>query len=78
MPTVRPRYQVTETEDVADALDAAAVRWPGVPRSRLVPLALGEWVREHRPVARTSALKLLVGSLPGIGGLYDRRQDWPA
>ena len=36
MPTTRPRYQITETPDVARALDLAARRWPGEPRARLL------------------------------------------
>lgn len=36
MPTLRPRHQVTETPEVARALDRAARRWPGEPRSRLL------------------------------------------
>jgi hypothetical protein len=36
MPTTKPRYQVTETDEVAAALDAAEIRWPGEPRSRLL------------------------------------------
>lgn len=36
MPTSRPRYQITETPDVARALDAAAKRWPGESRSKLL------------------------------------------
>jgi hypothetical protein len=36
MPTTRPRYQVTETPEVAHALDLAAKRWPDEPRSKLL------------------------------------------
>lgn len=36
MATTRPRYQVTETVAVARALDRAAKRWPGEPRSKLL------------------------------------------
>lgn len=36
MPTARPRYQVTETEAVARALDRAAQQWPGEPRAKLL------------------------------------------
>jgi hypothetical protein len=36
VPTTRPRHQITETPDVARALDAAARRWPGEPRSKLL------------------------------------------
>ena len=41
MPTTRPRHFVTETDDLAAALDDAASRWPDLSRSqRLVRLAL--------------------------------------
>jgi hypothetical protein len=41
VPTTRPRHLVTETDDLARALDAAAERWPGLSRSQLlVRLAL--------------------------------------
>lgn len=36
MSTTRPRYQITETPEVAQALDRAAQRWPGEPRSKLL------------------------------------------
>lgn len=36
MPTTRPRHQVTETPAVAHAIDLAARRWPGEPRSKLL------------------------------------------
>lgn len=36
MPTARPRHQVTETPAVARAIDRAALRWPGEPRSKLL------------------------------------------
>ncbi|MDQ2788527.1 MAG: hypothetical protein DLM60_14965 [Pseudonocardiales bacterium] len=36
MPTARPRHQITETPDVAHALDLAARRWPSEPRSTLL------------------------------------------
>lgn len=34
MPTTRPRHFVTETDDLAQALDEAAVRWPHAAKSR--------------------------------------------
>src|ERR1700712_4389092 len=41
VPTTRPRHYVTETDDLAAALDAAALRWPELSRSQLlVRLAL--------------------------------------
>ncbi len=86
MPTTRPRHFVTETDDVADALDRAAERWPGLSRSQLlVRLALeadrtavqaGE-ARRHR---RRQAIAELGGCLTGVyepGYLDALRQDWP-
>ena len=41
MPTTRPRHLVTETDELAAALNVAAHRWPGLSRSQLlVRLAL--------------------------------------
>ena len=36
MPTTRPRHQITETPDVAHALDIAERLWPGESRSKLL------------------------------------------
>ena len=49
MPTVRPRYQVTETPEVAQALDRAAKRWPGESRSKLLRrlIEVGGGILEH-------------------------------
>lgn len=86
MPTTRPRYQVTETQVVAHALDIAAQRWPGEPRSRLLlrlvetgSAALQEADGEHH-AARRSAIDTTSGK---YSGLFDHdylsalRQDWP-
>ncbi|WP_145985226.1 hypothetical protein [Mycobacterium leprae] len=52
VPTTRPRYQVTETPQVAHALDQAAKRWPGEPRSkllrRLIEVGAGILERDER------------------------------
>jgi hypothetical protein len=86
MPTTRPRYQVTETEELAAALDEAAARWPGLSRGQLITrLALeGHRAtvvrqREHRS-SRLSALERHAGALTGVyptGHLADLREDWP-
>jgi hypothetical protein len=87
MPTSRPRYQVTETPEVARALDRAAERWPGVPRSRLlvllVELAGGlladdEHANEssHRSAVLASAGRYAEAFGPDY--LADLRTDWPA
>ncbi|MDE0319851.1 MAG: hypothetical protein OXH86_14505 [Acidimicrobiaceae bacterium] len=78
MPTTRPRHPVTETDEIADVLDAAAQRWPDLPRAKLVQLVLLDWDRGGRsPAARADARAGLAGSLPGSAELYDRTEDWP-
>jgi hypothetical protein len=42
MPTARPRLTITETDEVAQALDAAAARWPEVRSRRELLLLLVE------------------------------------
>lgn len=85
MPTSRRRYQVTETEDVARALDEAAKRWPNEPRSRLIVRAIaagGEALAKDAALdLRLATLKRLRGSFPdayGPGYLATLREDWPA
>jgi hypothetical protein len=88
VPTTRPRHYVTETPELAVALDAAAQRWPGLSRSQLlVRLALSaaeaERVAEKdRRDRRLAALERL--SSEGIPGLEyppdyleKLREDWP-
>lgn len=87
MPTTRPRHFVTETDDLADALDEAARRWPGLSRSQLlVRLALeghhaAEATRDQRRRRRLEAVRKYSGSLTGVYGpdyLRQLREDWPA
>ena len=88
MPTTRPRLTITETDDVAAALDAAAARWPDVRSRRELLLRLVEQGREvietERDDAvdrRRGAIKRTSGALTGAydAGYLDRlRDDWPA
>lgn len=86
MPTTRPRYQVTETPQVARALDLAAKRWPGESRSklllRLVDVGGGTLEREQhtRDDAHRAAVKASSGRYAGAFGpdyLTELRADWP-
>lgn len=78
MPTTLPRLALTETPEVARALEVAAGRWPGVPRARLAALVLADWAAgAGGQAARARALADFEGSMPGISGLYDRKADWP-
>ena len=87
VPTSRPRYQVTETSSVARALDRAAKRWPGEPRSRLLlrlvhvgsdALAQDQQadLEAHR-AAVTASSGAYADAFPA-GHLAELRQDWPA
>ena len=55
MPTVKPRYMVTDTGEIAEMLDAAQRAWPVVESRkelllRLARAGLGEIAREHEAV----------------------------
>jgi len=87
MPTTRPRLTITETADVAAALDAAAARWPEVRSRRELLLRLVEQGREvidrdHDEAAarRRDAIRRTSGALTGAyepGYLERLRDDWP-
>jgi hypothetical protein len=86
MPTARPRLTITETDDVATALAAAAARWPEV-RSRRelllrLPVEGREAIEQDEAVARRrEAIRRTSGALTGA---YDPRylerlrDEWPS
>jgi hypothetical protein len=88
MPTTRPRFTSTETDDVAAGLDAAATRWPEVRSRRELLLRLvaqGRAViddaRENDATRRREAIRRTSGTLTGAyepGYLERLRDDWPA
>lgn len=89
MPTTRPRHLITETDQVAEALDDAARRWPADRESR-AKLLLHLVEAGHRAVigeagerrkARLAAIKRTSGALAGSYGedyLERLHEDWPA
>ena len=88
MPTTRPRHVVTETDDIAAALDLAVKRWPEIAgsRSRLLVALVKEGAKrveeqeesalEKRLRATTEAAGSLTGTFPP-GYLEELRKDWP-
>lgn len=86
MPTNRPRHQVTETPDIAHALDLAARHWPQEPRSklllRLIHAGKASLQEGDRDVdrARREAIAATSGKYRGVFGpgyLEELRRDWP-
>lgn len=86
VPTTRPRYQVTETPELARALDRAAKRWPGESRSKLLVrlVEAGANLLEndehadnltHRAAVLASAGRYAEAFSPDY--LADLRADWP-
>ncbi len=87
MPTTRQRYQVTETPELARALDRAARRWPGEPRSKLLLrlIDVGDDTLKHELLAKDeshhAAVTASSGRYAGAFGpdyLRELRADWPA
>lgn len=87
MPTTRPRHQITETPAIARAIDRAAVRWPGEPRSKLLLrlVDVGSQALEHHELTERevhrAAVRASSGAYPDAfpdGFLDEIRQDWPA
>jgi hypothetical protein len=78
---------VTETDDLAAALDEAALRWPELSRAQLlVRLALeghraAGAARDERRRHRLAALHRHSGAMTGVYApdeLAELREDWPA
>ena len=82
MPTVRPRHLLTETDELAHAIDAAAALYPGESRADVVRhlVQLGaESVAELQGTHRTN-VRDRAGRFPGLypaGHLNELREDWP-
>ena len=88
VPTIRPRHVITETDELAHALDAAAARWPEIAGNRTALLkrmireATEELARGEaaRIAERNTTIATLAGSLTGAwpAGLRDElRNEWP-
>ncbi|HEX5853407.1 MAG TPA: hypothetical protein VFY36_09965 [Solirubrobacteraceae bacterium] len=88
MPTARPRHTITETDDVARALNDAARRWPK-DRKRPARLLLDLLREGHRAITadaeravagRRTAIERSSGALTGAypaDYLEQLRGDWP-
>lgn len=86
MPTTRPRHQITETPEVAHALDVAARQWPHEPRAKLLLHLLRtgsaalEQQRSEADRGRLEAIDASSGKYSdafGEGYLAELRREWP-
>lgn len=89
MPTSRPRHTITETDDVARALDRAADHWPQDASKRgqllLHLVQAGNRTLEHvdaeQRLRRQAAVQRTAGALTGVypsDYLRRLRDDWPS
>ena len=89
VPTTNRRYAITETDDIANALDLAAKAWPeladkpGALLRRLILLGRSTLAHDRATAddAREQAIKATAGALAGVFGpeyLHELREDWPA
>lgn len=87
MATTRRRHTITETDDVAAALDAAAEQWPQDSRAELLRRLVGEGrralaaERTAQVEERRAAIRRSSGMLHDVyrpDELERLRDDWPA
>lgn len=83
MPTIKPRYTVTDTGDLKALLDEAQGRWPDVSNRKDLLLLLAEVGLENiraESEERKSAVEETSGALTGAfrkDELTKLREEWP-
>lgn len=88
MPTTRPRFFVTESDQLTAALDRAHDMWPGLTRGQLLTRLALEGHRalthqEQHDIERRRAAVARAGTLLSGAGAREelerlRDEDWPA
>ncbi len=84
MPTTRLRHQVTETDDIAAAVEAGLQEWPHLSRSDVIRelILKGAESLNLTAVERVLAVELALKELAALnvrypkGYLEDIRKDW--
>jgi hypothetical protein len=89
MPTTNRRHAITETDDIASALEMAAETWselaekPGALLRRLILVGRNTLMHDRATAddAREQSIDATAGALAGVFGpnyLHVFREDWPA
>jgi hypothetical protein len=84
MPTTRARHQITETDEIAAALDLAAKHWPDEARSDLMRhlIVRGARALAESPIERTREIENALQSLAALSECYPEgyldalRDEW--
>jgi len=84
VPTTRPRHQITETDDIAAAVEAGLQEWPDLSRSEVIRelILKGAESLNLTAVERVLAVELALKELASLdihypeGYLEDLRKDW--
>jgi hypothetical protein len=83
MPTARPRHLLTETDDLAEAIDAAAVLFPGESRADVLRhlVTIGADTIAERQDRHRQAVRDRAGRHRGLYPAHyldELHDDWPA
>jgi len=84
VPTTRPRHQITETDDIAAAVEAGLREWPDLSRSDVIRelILKGAQAVKLSAAERVLAFELALKELTSLsihyppGYLEDLRKDW--
>jgi len=84
VPTTRPRHQITETDDIAAAVEAGLQEWPDLSRSEVIRelILKGAESLNLTAVERVLAVESALKELASLdihypeGYLEDLRKDW--
>ncbi len=88
MPTVRPRHMITETDEIARAIDAAALVWPRFADDRAALLRQlidtgaerVASIEDERVTARRDAIEKWAGAFTGVfppNAAQLLKDEWP-
>lgn len=84
MPTIKPRYTITDTGELSELLDQAQRRWPKVRSRKELLLRLAAAGRDaitQEASGHRTAVQETAGALTGAyrhDELKRLREDWPA